>query len=68
MRPSARQISAAPIILVHNHPGGDPSPSAADIQMTQATVDATRPARHRDARPHHRRQDGHASLREQRLI
>ena len=26
--------------LVHNHPSGDPTPSRADVQMTQQIVDA----------------------------
>lgn len=30
----ALELSASAIILVHNHPSGDPSPSAADIEMT----------------------------------
>ena len=30
----ALQLNAASIILVHNHPSGDPTPSGADIQMT----------------------------------
>jgi DNA repair protein RadC len=34
----ALEISASAIILVHNHPSGDPTPSAADIQMTKAIV------------------------------
>jgi DNA repair protein RadC len=29
--------------LVHNHPSGDPTPSHADVQMTQAIVEAARP-------------------------
>jgi DNA repair protein RadC len=29
--------------LLHNHSSGDPSPSRADVQMTQAIVDAARP-------------------------
>jgi DNA repair protein RadC len=28
--------------LVHNHPSGDPTPSRADIQMTQAIVEVAR--------------------------
>lgn len=28
------ELSAAAIILVHNHPSGDPTPSSADIRMT----------------------------------
>jgi len=27
---------------VHNHPSGDPSPSRADVEMTQAIVEAAR--------------------------
>jgi DNA repair protein RadC len=29
--------------LLHNHPSGDPSPSQADIQMTNAIIDIARP-------------------------
>src|SRR5690606_17190914 len=32
--------NAASIILVHNHPSGDPSPSPEDINMTRAAVQA----------------------------
>jgi DNA repair protein RadC len=31
----ALELSATAVILVHNHPSGDPTPSQADIQMTQ---------------------------------
>jgi DNA repair protein RadC len=34
----ALELSATAIILVHNHPSGDPTPSHADIQMTQQIV------------------------------
>jgi len=27
------------VVLVHNHPSGDPTPSRADVQMTQQIVD-----------------------------
>lgn len=37
------ELSATAIILVHNHPSGDPSPSAADVQMTRAIVDVAKP-------------------------
>ncbi len=30
----ALELNASAIILVHNHPSGDPTPSAADIEMT----------------------------------
>ena len=31
------------LILVHNHPSGDPSPSSADVQMTRAIADIATP-------------------------
>ncbi len=34
----ALELSATAIILAHNHPSGDPSPSAADIRMTRDIV------------------------------
>jgi DNA repair protein RadC len=51
----ALELSATALILVHNHPSGDPTPSRADILMTQAIVDVAKPLGCR-ARPHHRRQ------------
>jgi len=39
----ALELSATAIILVHNHPSGDPTPSQADIQMTKAIVDTAAP-------------------------
>ena len=39
----ALELSASAIILVHNHPSGDPTPSRADIDMTQQIVDAAKP-------------------------
>jgi DNA repair protein RadC len=38
----ALELSASAVILVHNHPSGDPTPSAADIEMTRRVVDAAR--------------------------
>lgn len=38
----ALELSACALILVHNHPSGDPSPSSADIEMTRQIVDAAR--------------------------
>jgi DNA repair protein RadC len=35
----ALELSATAIILVHNHPSGDPTPSQADITMTREIVD-----------------------------
>lgn len=39
----ALELAASGVILVHNHPSGDPSPSAADIEMTRQVVAALRP-------------------------
>jgi DNA repair protein RadC len=39
----ALELSATALILVHNHPSGDPAPSRADIQMTQAIIDVAKP-------------------------
>jgi DNA repair protein RadC len=36
----ALELSACAIVLVHNHPSGDPTPSRADIEMTQRIVEA----------------------------
>jgi DNA repair protein RadC len=38
----ALELSATAIILVHNHPSGDPTPSRADIQMTQEIIEVSR--------------------------
>ncbi len=38
----ALEVSAAAIILVHNHPSGDPEPSRADIEMTRKIVEAAK--------------------------
>jgi DNA repair protein RadC len=37
--------AATAMILVHNHPSGDPQPSAQDIKLTREIVDAARPLR-----------------------
>lgn len=36
----ALELSAASVILVHNHPSGDPKPSAADLAITREIVAA----------------------------
>jgi DNA repair protein RadC len=38
----ALELNASAIILVHNHPSGDPTPSDSDITMTQQVEDAAR--------------------------
>jgi DNA repair protein RadC len=41
----ALEYQATAIILVHNHPSGDPSPSQQDIRLTREIIDAGRPLR-----------------------
>ena len=41
----ALELSASSLILVHNHPSGDPSPSHADIEMTKQIIEAGRTLR-----------------------
>ncbi|MEL7201151.1 MAG: JAB domain-containing protein, partial [Pseudomonadota bacterium] len=38
----ALELGASAMILVHNHPSGDPTPSKADIDMTNQIKDAGR--------------------------
>lgn len=38
----AIDVGAASLILVHNHPSGDPKPSRADIQLTRDIIEAGR--------------------------
>ena len=64
----ALELSATAIILVHNHPSGDPTPSHADIQMTQAIIDVAKPL---GISVHDHiivGKDGHASLKGLKLI
>jgi DNA repair protein RadC len=39
----ALQLNASALILVHNHPSGDPAPSRADIEMTREIVSLAEP-------------------------
>jgi DNA repair protein RadC len=64
----ALELSATALILVHNHPSGDPTPSQADIQMTKAIVDIATPL---GIAVHDHiivGRNGHASLKGLRLI
>ena len=36
----ALKLGASALILVHNHPSGDPTPSAADVEITRQVADA----------------------------
>jgi DNA repair protein RadC len=38
----ALEIGASAVILVHNHPSGDPTPSRADIEMTRDVITAAK--------------------------
>jgi len=40
----ALALSATAVILLHNHPSGDPTPSRADIDMTKAIIEALKPS------------------------
>ncbi|WP_415212048.1 RadC family protein [Shinella sp.] len=64
----ALELSATAIILVHNHPSGDPTPSRADIDMTKTIVETARPL---GITVHDHiiiGKDGHASLKGLRLM
>jgi DNA repair protein RadC len=39
----ALELSASAVILVHNHPSGDPPPSDADVRMTREIADIAKP-------------------------
>ncbi len=39
----ALELAASAVIMVHNHPSGDPTPSKADIEMTRQVVQALEP-------------------------
>lgn len=64
----AMELGSASLILVHNHPSGDPSPSRQDIEITRQIVDAGK--RHGIAVHDHIiiAASGHTSLRAQGLV
>lgn len=39
----ALELEATALILCHNHPSGDPTPSQSDIDMTQHIISAAKP-------------------------
>ncbi len=39
----ALELSSSALILVHNHPSGDPTPSRADIDMTKTIIESAAP-------------------------
>ena len=64
----ALELSATAIVLVHNHPSGDPTPSRADIDMTRLIAEAGKPL---GVKVHDHiivGREGHSSLKALRLI
>jgi DNA repair protein RadC len=64
----ALELSATAIVLVHNHPSGDPSPSTQDVAMTREIIAIAKPL---GVTVHDHiivGRDGHASLKGLRLI
>jgi DNA repair protein RadC len=64
----ALELGASSLILVHNHPSGDPTPSSSDVEMTRQIVDA---AKTLDITVHDHLivgRAGHASLRQLGLM
>jgi DNA repair protein RadC len=64
----ALELSATAIVLVHNHPSGDPTPSRADIDMTHTIISTAKPL---GIAVHDHiiiGKDGHASFKGLRLI
>lgn len=64
----ALELSATAIILIHNHPSGDPTPSRADIEMTKK-IDEVAASLGITVHDHIIiARDGHASLKGQQLF
>ncbi len=64
----ALELSATAIILVHNHPSGDPTPSTQDVKMTLDIIAIAKPL---GLTVHDHiivGRDGHASLKGMRLV
>ena len=64
----ALELSATALILVHNHPSGDPTPSSADIRVTHDIISVSKPL---GIEVHDHiivGRNGHASLRGMKLI
>jgi len=64
----ALELGATAIIIVHNHPSGDPAPSRQDIQLTREIVEAGRPLKIAVHDHVIIGASGHVSLRAQGLI
>ncbi|MDI4666970.1 DNA repair protein RadC [Xanthobacter autotrophicus] len=64
----ALELSASALILCHNHPSGDPTPSRADVDMTRRIIEVAKPL---GIEVHDHiivGKDGHASLKGLKLI
>ena len=64
----ALELSATAVILVHNHPSGDPTPSRSDVVMTESIIEVAKPL---GILVHDHiivGKDGHASLKGLKLI
>jgi DNA repair protein RadC len=64
----ALELSATAVILVHNHPSGDPTPSRADIEMTKQVAEVAKTLGIQLYDHIIVGRDGHASLRGMKLI
>jgi DNA repair protein RadC len=64
----ALELAATSILLVHNHPSGDPTPSKADIDMTKVIIDTLNPLNINVLDHIIIARDGHASLKGMQLI
>ena len=64
----ALELAATAIVLVHNHPSGDPTPSTQDVKMTLDIIGMAKPL---GVTVHDHiivGRDGHASMRGMKLI
>nr|WP_252393802.1 DNA repair protein RadC [Candidatus Rhodoblastus alkanivorans] len=64
----ALELNASAMILVHNHPSGDPTPSTADVTMTETIAALAKPL---GVKLHDHLivgRNGHASMRAMKLI
>jgi DNA repair protein RadC len=64
----ALELSATALILVHNHPSGDPTPSRADIEMTKQVAEVAKTLGIQLYDHIIVGRDGHASMKGLRLI
>lgn len=64
----ALELGAAKLIMVHNHPSGDPTPSQGDIDVTQKVIKAAKELNIEILDHLIIGRFGHTSLRENRLI